>query len=60
MSVVEEEIDETAYWFELAANAGVVKAELLAPLAQEAKELLAITVASINTARGKTRDRRRR
>jgi four helix bundle protein len=60
MSVVEEEIDETAYWLELAAKAGVVKAELLAPLAQEAKELLAITVASINTARGKTRDRRRR
>jgi len=60
MSIVEEEIDETAYWLELAVKAGVVKAELLAPLAQEAKELLAITVASINTARGKPRDGRRR
>ena len=52
MGTVEEEADESLYWMELLIEAGIVKQELLAPLMQEADELLAITVASINTARG--------
>jgi four helix bundle protein len=55
MNIVEEEIDESAYWMEMLVDAGLVKPKLLQPLQQEAKELLAITVASINTARGRPR-----
>lgn len=51
MGTVEEEADESLYWMELLIEAGIVKPELLEPLMQEANELLAITVASINTAR---------
>lgn len=51
MGIVEEEVDESLYWMELLIEAGIVKPELLEPLMQEANELLAITVASINTAR---------
>jgi four helix bundle protein len=55
MGTVEEEADESLYWMELLAEAGIVKAELLGSLKQEADEILAITVASINTARKRTR-----
>ncbi|MCX5675076.1 MAG: four helix bundle protein [Planctomycetota bacterium] len=58
MSIVEEEVDETIYWMELLAEAGLLKKAAIDPLLQEARELLAITVASINTARGKIRARR--
>jgi four helix bundle protein len=51
MGTVEEEADETAYWMELLIEAGVVKPAQLKLLLQEANELVAITVASINTAR---------
>lgn len=51
MGTVEEEADESLYWMELLIEAGIVKQELLEPLMQEANEFLAITVASINTAR---------
>ena len=55
MGTVEEEADESLYWMELLIEAGIVKAELLEPLMQEADELLAITVASINTAKKRLR-----
>ena len=58
MSIVEEEVDETVYWMELLADAGLLKKAAIDPLLQEARELLAITVASINTARGRIRARR--
>jgi four helix bundle protein len=58
MSIVEEEADETIYWMELLADAGLLKKAAIEPLLQEARELLAITVASINTARGRIRARR--
>lgn len=51
MGTVEEEADESLYWMELLIEAGIVKADLLESLMKEGDELLAITVASIITAR---------
>jgi len=51
MGIVEEEADETAFWLELLEQCTLVPAAPLAPLSREAGELLAITVASIRTAR---------
>src|SRR5438445_11479882 len=51
MGVVEEEADETAFWLELLDECGLAPATRLVPLSREAGELLAITVASIRTAR---------
>jgi four helix bundle protein len=53
MGTVEEEGDETIYWMELLVESGKVKAAVLKNLMHEAGEILAITVASINTARSK-------
>ena len=52
MSLVEEEADESLYWMELLVEAGLVKIEKLQSLMAEADELIAITVASVKTARG--------
>jgi len=40
--VVLEEADETVFWLEALTEAGAVKPALLAPLLQEANELVAI------------------
>ena len=53
MGIVEEEADETIYWLELLVEAGIVRKDLMSGLIEEAGELLAITVASIRTARGR-------
>jgi four helix bundle protein len=53
MGIVEEEADESAYWMELLIEGGLVRESLLKSLLQEANELVAITVASIRTARKK-------
>src|ERR1035441_5746122 len=53
MGTVEEESDETLYWIELLVESKKVKAAVLADLIREASEILAITVASINTARAR-------
>ena len=53
MGTVEEECDETIYWIDIAVAAGCVDAGKVAGLLDEANELLAITVASINTAKRK-------
>ena len=55
MGIVEEEADESMFWIELLIEAGIVKRELLDNLLNEADEILAMTVSSINTARGKKR-----
>ena len=56
MGTVEEEADETSFWMELLVEANIVKAEKLKSLMKESDELLAITVASVRTARrGKAR-----
>ena len=51
MGNVEEEADESGYWLELLVEAGKVPPPQASPLLQEANELLAIAISSINTAR---------
>ena len=51
MGIVEEEADETTFWLETLEECGLTARLRVAPLSQEAGELLAITVASIRTAR---------
>ncbi len=47
-----QELDETAYWFELLEESGRVAPERIADLRGEANELIAIFVESIKTAGG--------
>ena len=49
-SIVEEEADETAFWLELIADAGLLTRRRIQPLLNEANELVAIVVASRRTA----------
>ena len=49
MKIVEEECDETIYWLEIIEESGLAKIEVVTPLKREAKEILAMIVASINT-----------
>jgi four helix bundle protein len=51
LGIVEEELDESLYWMEMLAEAGLMSEKRLALLRREGEELLAMTVASINTAR---------
>ncbi len=51
MGTVEEETDESMYWMELIAEARLMEESLISDLYQEADEILAMVVASINTAR---------
>ncbi|MFQ5962929.1 MAG: four helix bundle protein [Candidatus Scalinduaceae bacterium] len=51
MGIVEEETDESLYWMELLIEAGIMESKKLESLMKEGDELLAITVASIKTAR---------
>ena len=51
MGTVEEEADESGYWLELLSESNKCPGKLTEPLLNEANELVAITVASINTAR---------
>ena len=44
-----QELEETVYWLELLVDAGIVKAELLNDLLEEANELIAILVTSSKT-----------
>ena len=51
MGIVEEEADETLFWLELLEESGLVPAAKLTAIKWEVDELIAITVASIKTAR---------
>ncbi len=51
LGIVEEECDETAYWMEMIVDRKLLKTGRLNDLLAEANEILAITVASIQTAR---------
>jgi four helix bundle protein len=51
MNVVVEEADETVFWLEMLADTGVVRADKLELLIREANELLAISAASLRTAK---------
>ena len=46
-----KELDETAYWLELLVCEELFSAQVLAPLRDETKQLIAIFVASMNRAR---------
>ena len=51
MGIVEEEGDESSFWLELLVETGLVTSSRVDRLQQEAGQLVAITVASIHTAR---------
>ncbi|MFZ4776122.1 MAG: four helix bundle protein [Terrimicrobiaceae bacterium] len=51
LGIVEEEADESLFWIELLTAAGKVSAAKVGELVKETNEILAITVASIKTAR---------
>jgi four helix bundle protein len=55
LGVVEEECDESAYWMEVIIARKLLRRAQLKSLLAEANELLAITVASIKTARRRHR-----
>src|SRR6266702_6229367 len=49
-SIVEEEADESCFWLELLVDGGLLGAQEVQPLLQEASEITAILVASRKTA----------
>jgi len=51
MGTVEEETDESLFWMELIVEARLMREERLKELQAEAKEILAIVVSSIKTAK---------
>ena len=51
MGIVEEEADESQFWLEVLVNRGLVEKSNGATLYREAGEIVAMTVASIRTAR---------
>ncbi len=51
MGIVEEEADECLYWFDLLTDSGLMPGHRLADLITEGNEILAMTVASIKTAK---------
>lgn len=51
LGVVEEEVDESAYWMELITESNLLPATRVQSLLQEADELTAIFAASIRSAR---------
>ena len=52
MGDVFEEADECGYWTELLRDSGKVDEKVAAPILAEANELVAISISSINTAKG--------
>jgi four helix bundle protein len=54
LGIVLEEADETAFWLELMRDAGIFPEAKLHEIVQEAKELVAIFVASVRKAKGFT------
>ncbi len=55
LGIVLEEADESLYWLELIVETEIMKPELVAPLMEEANQLVAIFVSSLHTARGCSR-----
>jgi four helix bundle protein len=53
LSIVLEETDESLYWMEILSESRIVNSKLLTGLMKEAKELIAIFVSSLNTAKGR-------
>ncbi|WOO40948.1 four helix bundle protein [Rubellicoccus peritrichatus] len=57
MGTVEEEADETAFWLEMSIAKNFAETSKLEKYLREAEELVAITVASIKTARNRTKNK---
>ncbi|HKQ74167.1 MAG TPA: four helix bundle protein [Blastocatellia bacterium] len=55
MGIVEEEADESIYWMELLVESELIRKERIEDLMDEANQLVAIFVSSIDTARGNKR-----
>ncbi len=55
MGIVEEEADESVFWIELLVDTNLVTKDRVENLLDEANQLVAIFVSSINTARGRKR-----
>jgi len=55
MGIVEEEADESGFWLEMIVDGSLMRKGLVSDLLKESQELLAIAVASSNTARGRPR-----
>ena len=55
MGIVEEEADESQFWLELLLERGLVDMQRVSLLRQEAGQIVAMTVASIRTARQASR-----
>ena len=53
LGIVEEEADETIYWLELMVEADLIAESKIAALKQETDEILAMTIASIRTLKGR-------
>ena len=53
LAIVEEEADETVYWLELLVEARIVAESRVTALLKESNEIVAMTVASIKTLRGR-------
>ncbi len=53
LAIVEEEADETLFWLELISEMKIFEKNTLEPLMKETDEIIAITVASIKTARAR-------
>jgi four helix bundle protein len=51
MEVVIQELDETAFWFELLVEGCGMPQDLVGPLQRESEELICIMVASVKTAK---------
>ncbi len=51
LGIVEEEADESIYWLELIVESGLMTESRLSDLMQEANEILAMVISSINTSR---------
>ena len=56
LGIVEEEADESVYWLELLGESELMKESLLTDLLKTAHEILAMTVASIKTAKSQEQD----
>jgi four helix bundle protein len=54
-SIVEEEADESGFWLELIVDAGLMTANRIKPLLDEASEITAMLVASRKTAIARSR-----
>jgi len=51
-----QELEETRYWLELLIEAELIPDKKLSPLLEESSELIAILVASTNTAKRRSKD----